>query len=113
MLEGSRRRETLQVKEYGAEVVIRPLTDGELSKVFAIIGPVPLQPDGSPDMSKIEIENNFEALRMAASMGLVEPALDSKEVSDMKFGAPEYIGMKVLELSGVAPPELAKKKDVK
>jgi len=31
----------------------------------------------------------------------------------MKFGAPEFIGMKVLELSGVAPAEQAKKKGVK
>ena len=101
------------MKEYGADVVIRPLTDGELSRIFSVIGPVPLQPNGAPDMSNIEIEKNFEALRMATAMGLVEPALDAKEVSEMKFGAPEFIGMKVLEISGVAPPEAAKKKDAK
>ena len=49
ILEGSRKRETVFVKEYGANVVIRPLTDGELSKIFSIIGPVPLNPDGTPD----------------------------------------------------------------
>ncbi len=101
------------MKEYGAEVVIRALSDGELSKIFTIIGPVPLQPDGTPDLSKTEIEKNFEALRLATSMGLVEPQLDAKDVAEMKFGAPEYIGMKILEMSGVAPPELAKKKEEK
>jgi hypothetical protein len=93
--------------------VIRPLTDGELSKIFSTIGPVPLLPDGSPDMSKIEIHKNFEALRLATSMGVVEPQLSLEEVGAMKFGTPEFIGMKILEISGVAPPEVAKKKDVK
>lgn len=113
ILEGSNKRETLAVKEYGAEVVIRPLTDGELSRIFSIIGPVPMGPDGIPDTSKVELDKNFEALRMATSMGLVEPKLTSEEVAQMKFGIPEFIGMKVLELSGVAPPELSKKKDGK
>jgi hypothetical protein len=94
-------------------VVIRPLTDGELSRIFSIIGPVPLNPDGSPDLSRIEIDKNFEALRLATSIGLVEPHLEAKEVGEMKFGVPEFVGMKILEISGVAPPEEAKKKDVK
>jgi hypothetical protein len=113
ILEGSRKRETLFVKEYGANVVIRPLTDGELSKIFSIIGPVPLNPDGTPDLRKIEIDKNFEALRLATSIGLVEPQLDGAAIAEMKFGVPEFIGMKVLELSGVAPEEQAKKKGVK
>ncbi|MDG6925382.1 MAG: hypothetical protein JRN09_02390 [Nitrososphaerota archaeon] len=113
MLEGSRRRETVLVKEYDSEVVVRPLTDGELSRIFSVIGPVPLRPDGTPDLTKVEVDKNFEALRLAASIGLVEPQLDFKEVAEMKFGAPEAIGMKILELSGVSPPEQSKKKDVK
>jgi len=113
ILEGSRKRETLHVKEYGADVVIRPLTDGELSRIFSIIGPVPLNPDGTPDLRKIEIDKNFEALRAATELGLVEPKLDGVGVKDMKFGVPEFIGMKILELSGVAPAEHAKKKDVR
>jgi hypothetical protein len=113
ILEGSRKRETVFVKEYGANVVIRPLTDGELSKIFSIIGPVPLNPDGTPDLRKIEIDKNFEALRLATELGLMEPKLDGVGVSDMKFGVPEFIGMKILELSGVAPAEQAKKKGVK
>jgi hypothetical protein len=102
ILEGSKTRETLTVKEYeSAEVVIRPLTDGELIQIFSIIGNVSLKKDGTPDINKIDMYKNFEALRVAASMGLEDPKLTSEEVANMKFGAPEYIGMKVLELSGV------------
>ena len=113
ILQGTKTRDSIYVKEYDGEVVIRPLSDGELSKIFAVIGPVAVKQDGTPDLSKIEIHKNFEALRLATSMGMVEPQLTVEEVANMKFGAPEYIGMKVLEISGVAPPEVAKKKDVK
>jgi hypothetical protein len=92
---------------------VHPLTDGELSQIFSIIGPVPVAPDGAPDLSKVELDKNFEALRLAASLGLVEPKLTVEEVAKMKFGIPELIGMKVLEISGVAPPEVVKKKAVK
>jgi len=109
ILEGTKTRETITVKEYGAEVVIRPLTDGELTKIFSIIGNVPLKKDGTPDLSKIDIHKNFEALRMAASMGLEDPKLTLEEVASMKFGVPESIGMKILELSGVTGPEAQKK----
>jgi hypothetical protein len=109
ILEGTKIRETITVKEYGAEVVIRPLSDGELTKIFSIIGNVPLKKDGTPDLSKIDIHKNFEALRMAASMGLEDPKLTPEEVGRMKFGVPESIGMKVLELSGVTGPEAQKK----
>ena len=110
ILQGSNKKEVLQLKDYDAEVVIHPLTDGELSQVFSIIGPVPMSPDGTPDLSKVELDKNFEALRLAASLGLVEPKLGVEEVAKMKFGVPEFIGMKVLEISGVMPPEIAKKK---
>ena len=113
ILQGSSRKEVLQLKDYDAEVVIHPLTDGELSQIFSIIGPVPMASDGTPDLSKVELDKNFEALRLAASLGLVEPNLGVDDVAKMKFGIPEFIGMKVLEISGIMPPELAKKKDVK
>jgi hypothetical protein len=113
ILQGSNKKEVLELKDYDAEVVIHPLTDGELSRIFSIIGPVPVTPDGIPDLSKVELDKNFEALRLAASLGLVEPKLDVDEVAKMKFGVPEFIGMRVLEISGVLPPEVAKKKDVK
>jgi len=113
ILQGSSSKEVLQLKDYNAEVVIHPLTDGELSQIFSIIGPVPMNADGLPDLSKVELDKNFGALRLAASLGLLEPKLEVDEVAKMKFGVPEFIGMKVLEISGVMPPELAKKKDVK
>jgi len=110
ILKGKSRREVLKVKEYKAEVVIRPLTDGELTEIFSLIGNVPLKEDGTPDLSKVDITKNFEALRLAASMGLEEPKLTVEEVADMKFGVPEFIGAKVLELSGVASRGEGKKK---
>ncbi len=110
ILEGTKARETVVVKEYGnAEVVIRPLTDGELTKIFSVIGNVPLKKDGTPDLNKVDLRKNFEALRMAASLGLEDPKLTSDEVAAMKFGVPEYIGMKVLELSGVTEGQAQKK----
>ena len=33
---------------------------------------------------------------------MVEPNLSLDEISKMKFGVPEFIGMRVLELSGVS-----------
>jgi hypothetical protein len=110
IFEGTKTRETVTIKEYGnSEVVIRPLTDGELTKIFSVIGNIPLKKDGTPDLSKVDVHKNFEALRMAASMGLEDPKLTSEEVAKMKFGVPEYIGMKVLELSGVTGPQAQKK----
>ncbi len=113
LLEGANRRERISIKDHDGEVEIRPLNDGELSKIFAIIGPVPIGPEGAPDTAQIEIHKNFEALRLATSMGMTEPKMSIEEVGQMKFGIPEYVGMKVLEMSGVAPPEIAKKKGVK
>jgi len=69
-----------------------------------------LKEDGTPDSSKIDINKNIQALRQAASIGLVEPKLTIDEVAQMKFGIPEYIGTKVLEISGVTSEEEAKKK---
>ncbi len=110
ILKGKSRREVLTIKEYNAQVEIRPLTDGELTEVFASIGNIPLKEDGTPDLTRMDITKNFEALRLAASKGLVEPKLTVEEVAEMMFGAPELIGAKVLELSGVASKEGAKKK---
>ena len=110
ILKGKSRREVLKIKEYKAEVVLRPLTDGELTAIFSLIGNVPLKEDGTPDLSRVDITKNFEALRLAASMGLEEPKLTVEEVADMRFGVPELIGAKVLELSGVASREEGKKK---
>jgi hypothetical protein len=111
ILEGTKIRSTLTIKEYGdAEVVIRPITDGEISTILSVIGNIPLKKDGTPDLGKVDIQKNFEALRMAASVGLEDPKLTLNEVSRMKFGVPEYIGMKVLELSGVTETVAQKKR---
>jgi len=110
ILKGKDRYENLYLENYDAEVVVRPLTDGELTEIFSLIGSVPLREDGTPDISKMDVNKNFEALRLAASLGLVEPKLTVQEVSEMKFGVPEFIGTKVLEISGVTSSEEAKKK---
>ncbi|ODS41209.1 hypothetical protein BEH94_02425 [Candidatus Altiarchaeales archaeon WOR_SM1_SCG] len=101
ILKGKSKTENLFVETYGAEVEIRPLTDGELTEVFAAIGNIPLNEKGVPDISKIDIIKNFEALRIAVSKGMTNPKLTLEEVGDMKFGAPEFIGTKILELSGI------------
>jgi hypothetical protein len=110
ILKGKDVRDTLHVDSYDADVVIRPLTDGELSEIFAIIGNIPLKSDGTPDQTKIDASKNFNALRLAASLGLIEPKLTVEEVEEMKFGVPEFIGMKVLEISGITPIGAVKKK---
>jgi hypothetical protein len=110
VLKGKNSPENLYLKDYDSEVVIRPLTDGELSEIFSLIGSVPLREDGAPDTSKMDVNKNFEALRLAASLGLVEPKMTVAEVAEMKFGVPEFIGTKVLEISGVTSSEEAKKK---
>ncbi len=110
ILEGTNRRVTLHVPDYDADVVVRPLSDGELSKVFALLGDIPVKEDGTPNIDKVEVAKNLEALRLATSLGLVEPKLTLDEVASMKFGVPELVGMKILEVSGVAPPADVKKK---
>lgn len=110
ILQGKKLRENMHLKEYDAGVVIRPLTDGELTEIFNIIGTVPLKEDGTPDTSRMDVTKNFEALRLAASLGLVEPKLTVDEVGEMRFGVPQLIGTRVLEISGVTSSEEAKKK---
>ncbi len=110
ILEGARKRVNLYIKEYDAEVVIRPLTDGELTKLFELLGEIPLREDGTPDFSKIGLSKNFELLRHAAAIGLVDPKLTVEELEQMRFGVPEFIGMKVLEISGVVRSEAEARK---
>jgi len=112
ILRGKDSNETIYIDIYGADVVVRPLTDGELSDVLAILGGVPIKNDGTLDTEKLDVTKNFKALRLAASLGLVNPKLTIDEVSDMKFGVPELIGTKVLELSGLSSPAEAKKKEL-
>jgi len=111
ILKGKESRETLHLDSYNADIIIRPLTDGELSDVFAILGSIPVKDDGTPDTGKIDITKNFRALRQATSLGLVEPKLTVEEVALMKFGVPEFIGTKILEISGISAGSAAKKKE--
>lgn len=110
IVKGKHQRETIEVDQYGAEVVIRPLTDGELCEVLGVIGVIPLQEDGTPDIARIDPTRNFEALRLAVVKGMVDPQLTPEEISDMKFGVPEFIGTRILEISGIVTEPEAKKK---
>ena len=110
ILKGKDIHEEVYIEEYDAQVVLRPLTDGELTEIFSLIGTIPISDDGTPDLDNLDVMKNFEALRKAASMGLVDPQLNLEEVSEMKFGVPEFIGTKVLEISGVTTGEETKKK---
>ncbi len=113
VLKGKDRQETLQIDAYESDVVVRPLTDGELSEVFAVIGSIPLNDDGTPDSSRIDVTKNFRALRLVTSLGMVEPKLSVEEVAEMKFGVPEYIGTCILELSGISAAVKKKTPDEK
>lgn len=110
ILKGKEKRVTIHIPEYDADVVIRPLTDGELTEILASVGGLRLKEDGTVDVTSLDVSKHIQILRLAASKGLVEPKLTVEEVSMMKFGVPEYIGMKVLEISGLVPPEEALKK---
>jgi hypothetical protein len=111
ILEGTRKRVNLLVKEYGREVVVRPLSDEEITQILSKIA-LPIADDTSKD-SKVDLQKNFEALRLAVSFGMVEPRLAYEEVAKMKFGVPEFIGTFILQLSGVSSPEVTKKKSLK
>jgi hypothetical protein len=112
ILEGTRRRDNLLVKEYGREVVVRPLSDEEITVILSktSISIAGENPSPVATGNSIDLEKNFEALRLAVSMGMVEPKLTSEEVAKMKFGVPEYIGSYILQISGVSSPEITKKK---
>ena len=109
ILEGTRIRVNLSVKEYGREVVVRPLSDEEITQILSKIA-LPIADDTSSKDSKVDLQKNFEALRLAVSFGMVEPRLAYEEVAKMKFGVPEFIGSFILQLSGVSSPDVTKKK---
>mgnify|MGYP003401667653 CR=1 FL=1 len=106
ILEGTRKRITVSLEEYGGkEVIVRPLSDSEVSKIISIIGPLSLSENEKKkdDMNlNIDIHKNIEALRLATEIGLVEPKLTKEEIQSMKFGVPERIGTIILENSGVS-----------
>jgi len=101
ILQGKNQRKQVFLEQYGKNVVIRPLTDGELSMVFDIIGNVPLNEQGIFDLTRINISTNLKVLRMVCVMGLVEPKFTESEIGDMAFGVPEYLAKVILEFSGL------------
>ena len=106
ILEGTRKRITICLEEYdGKEVIVRPLSDSEVSKIISIIGPLSISENEKKkdDMNlDIDIHKNLEALQLATEIGLVEPKLTKEEIQSMKFGVPERIGTIILENSGVS-----------
>jgi len=112
ILEGSNKTITIPLVDYdNAEVTLRPLNYGEISKILEIMGPMQLSPDGTPDATKtVELHKNFEALRLAASMAIVSPELKPEDISKMKFSSIARIGSAALEMSGLSSPEEVKKK---
>lgn len=110
IIEGIDKRVKLIVSEYNAEVIIRPLSDLEISKILLDISEE--QTDGKKNLEddQIEIQKNFQLLRLATVTGLVEPKLTIEEVSKMKYGVPEFIGAKILEISGIVSSDVIQKK---
>ena len=106
ILEGTRKRITISLEEYdGKEVIVRPLSDSEVSKIISIIGPLSISENEKKkdDINlDIDIHKNLEALQLATEIGLVEPKLTKEEIQSMKFGVPERIGTIILENSGVS-----------
>jgi len=101
ILMGKQKRITVHLDHYDKDVVIRPLTDGELSSVFDVIGNVPLNESGLPDLNMVDISTNLRALRMITSLGLVEPKMSENEVGEMRFGTPGILAKHILEISGL------------
>ena len=102
VLMGKEKRVTIHLDHYDKDVVIRPLTDGELSQVFDVIGNVPLNEQGLPDLNMVDISTNLRALRMISAMGLVEPKMSEDDVSEMRFGTPGILAKHILEISGLS-----------
>ena len=106
ILEGTRKRITVSLEEYnGKEVIVRPLSDLEVSKIISIMGPLSSSENEQNKENNvnldIDLHKNIEALRLATEIGIVEPKLTKEEIQSMKFGVPEKIGTIILENSGV------------
>jgi len=116
-LEGTRKRITISLEEYdGKEVIVRPLSDSEVSKIISLIAPLSLSENEKKkgDMNlDIDIHKNLEALQLATEIGLVEPKLTKEEIQSMKFGVPERIGTIILENSGVSSSSPSPSDDLK
>jgi hypothetical protein len=103
ILQGKNRREKVFLEYYNKNVVIRPLTDGELTDLFKQMGNVRVNPDGTIDLSSVDVSTNLKMLRQIVSMALVEPEMSESEIAEMRFGVPGIIARHVLEISGLGP----------
>ena len=74
ILKGKDVRKNVHLDQYGKDVIIRPLTDGELSTVFEVIGNIPLNEHGLPDLI-VKVRNDVEG----------------------------FLAKEILELSGLSP----------
>lgn len=116
LLEGAKKRETIHIEELNGDIVIRPLTFGELAKLSSTSG-VPMMPDGTPDLSKVDsndmILKNFDFIKQVVTLGMISETspITPEDVDKMPGGLPVIIASSILELSGWASPEIAKKKD--
>jgi hypothetical protein len=119
IVQGASKRVNLDVKIVidgrlvADKVIIRPLTYGELIPVLSKVEPLGMSPDGTLDASKAGLAKHLEAYGQAASLGLVEPKISLEELYRAEGMVPAFIGAKILEISGVAAPDAAKKKDAK
>jgi hypothetical protein len=117
IIQGASKRLSLDIKIVvngrlvAEKAIIRPLTYGEIIPLLSKVEPLGLSPDGTLDASKAGLAKHLEVYGHAASMGLVEPKMSLEELYLADGMVPAFIGAKVLEISGVAAPETAKKKD--
>lgn len=125
IVEGIKKRIKIKLAEYGdKEIVIRPLSDGELCSILAKINTSDLlnmeenaDAKDNVDLMNADLSNeilkNREFVLMVTEMGLVEPKLSRDTLESMLFGVPEKIGAKILEVSSFLPVEELKKKSKK
>lgn len=110
ILQGINQRIIVKLEEYNnKEVIVRPLSNLEVSKILSKLQ----TPDASDNNEEkgeinlnlnanIDIYQNFEAMRLLAKEGLVEPKLDDQEISSLKLKSIEKISAAILDASGLA-----------
>lgn len=103
ILQGKEKRETFYIEKLDRKVVIRPLTDGEITTIFKEAGNVKIRDDGFLNFSELDISTNMRLLRVLASRALIDPKLNEEELAELPFGIPGLIAKRVLEISGVTP----------
>lgn len=101
ILLGTEKREEMTVTGYDKDVIIRPLSEGEICKVFDAVGGIGVDSDGYPDTVSLGFTGHLGLLRRIAQLGMVEPQLQLDDIGSMPFGIPGEIASRVLEISGM------------